>query len=178
MSQADRLNRQARVLAAVQENTQAVINSSSNELPGIHAGTIAETLRMDRANVARELNNLYGGSYPAQIWKDTMEVLVEGTANERFETTTELVNGDEKYYPGRDGAEVLSPGYTVQNYRDDHALADRIEALIGQISQETDRGQQEAYYEQALALAEQIYGQTLKGTERRRLEEVYNTYFN
>lgn len=50
MSQADRLNRQARVLAAVQENTQAVINSSSNELPGIHAGTIAETLRMDRAN--------------------------------------------------------------------------------------------------------------------------------
>ena len=34
-------------------------NSSSNELPGIHAGTIAETLRMDRANVARELNNLY-----------------------------------------------------------------------------------------------------------------------
>ena len=59
MSQADRLNRQARVLAAVQENTQAVINSSSNELPGIHAGTIAEMLRMDRANVARELNNLY-----------------------------------------------------------------------------------------------------------------------
>ncbi len=59
MSQADRLNRQARVLAAVQENTQAVLNSSSNELPGIHAGTIAEMLRMDRANVARELNNLY-----------------------------------------------------------------------------------------------------------------------
>ena len=59
MSQADRMNRQARVLAAVQENTQTVLNSSSNELPGIHAGTIAEALHMDRANVARELNNLY-----------------------------------------------------------------------------------------------------------------------
>ena len=126
----------------------------------------------------RGLNNLYGGSYPAQIWKDAMEVLVEGTEHESFETQTEIVNKDEKYYPGRDGQEVLSPGYTVQNYRDDHALADRIEALIQQIAQESDPGQKQAYYEQALALAEQIYGQTLKGTERRRLEEVYNTYFN
>ncbi len=129
-------------------------------------------------DMPRELNNLYGGSYPAQIWKDAMEALVEGSEHERFETTTEIVNGDEKYYPGRDGSEVLSPGYTVQNYRDDHALADRIEALIAQIAQETDRGQQEAYYEQAKALAEQIYGQTLKGAQRRRLEEVYGTYFN
>ena len=129
-------------------------------------------------DMPRELNNLYGGSYPAQIWKDAMEVLVEGTEHESFETQTEIVNKDEKYYPGRDGQEVLSPGYTVQNYRDDHALADRIEALIQQIAQESDPGQKQAYYEQALALAEQIYGQTLKGTERRRLEEVYNTYFN
>ena len=50
--------------------------------------------------------------------------------------------------------------------------------LIAQIAQETDRGQQEAYYEQAKALVEQIYGQTLKGAQRRRLEEVYGTYFN
>ena len=77
-------------------------------------------------DMPRELNNLYGGSYPAQIWKDAMEALVEGSEHERFETTTEIVNGDEKYYPGRDGSEVLSPGYTVQNYRDDHALADRM----------------------------------------------------
>lgn len=129
-------------------------------------------------DMPRELNNLYGGSYPAQIWKDAMEALVEGSEHERFETTTKIVNGDEKYYPGRDGSEVLSPGYTVQNYRDDHALSDRIEALISQIARETDRGQQEAYYEQAKALAEQIYGQTLKGAQRRRLEEVYGTYFN
>lgn len=129
-------------------------------------------------DMPRELSNLYGGSYPAQIWKNAMEVLVEGTEHKSFETETVVLNGDEKYYPGRDGSEVLSPGYTVQNYRDDHALADRIEALIGQIAQESDRGQQEAYYEQAKALAEQIYGQTLKGTERRRLEEVYNTYLN
>jgi len=86
-------------------------------------------------DMPRELNNLYGGSYPAQIWKDAMEVLVEGTEHESFETQTEIVNKDEKYYPGRDGQEVLSPGYTVQNYRDDHALADRIEALIQQIAQ-------------------------------------------
>ncbi len=67
MSQADRMNRQARVLAAVQENTQTVLNSSSNELPGIHAGTIAEALHMDRANVARELNNLYRNGKPDPV---------------------------------------------------------------------------------------------------------------
>lgn len=128
-------------------------------------------------DMPRELSNLYGGSYPARIWKDAMEVLVENTKRERFEITTGIVNGDEKYYPGRDGSEEISPGYTVQNYRDDHALADRIESLIRQISQETDREQQEAYYEQAKVLAEQIYGQTLKGAQRQRLEEVYNMYF-
>lgn len=128
-------------------------------------------------DMPRELSNLYGGSYPARIWKDAMEVLVENTERERFEITTGIVNGDEKYYPGRDGSEEISPGYTVQNYRDDHALADRIESLIRQISQETDREQQEAYYEQAKVLAEQIYGQTLKGAQRQRLEEVYNMYF-
>lgn len=128
-------------------------------------------------DMPRELSNLYGGSYPARIWKDAMEVFVENTERERFEITTGIVNGDEKYYPGRDGSEEISPGYTVQNYRDDHALADRIESLIRQISQETDREQQEAYYEQAKVLAEQIYGQTLKGAQRQRLEEVYNMYF-
>ncbi len=59
MSQADRLSRQARVLGAVQENTQIMLEDSSEQFPGIHAGTIAEILHMDRANVARELNNLY-----------------------------------------------------------------------------------------------------------------------
>ncbi len=123
-------------------------------------------------DMPRELSNLYGGSYPAQIWKDTMEMLVQDTEHEHFETTTEIVNGDEKYYPGRDGSEVLSPGYTVQNYRDDHALADQIDALILKIAQESDPGQREAYYEQAKALAEQIYGQTLKGAYRNRLAEL------
>jgi membrane peptidoglycan carboxypeptidase len=123
-------------------------------------------------DMPRELSNLYGGSYPAQIWKDTMEMLVQDTEHEHFETTTEIVNGDEKYYPGRDGSEVLSPGYTVQNYRDDHALADQIDALILKIAQESDPGQREAYYEQAKALAEQIYGQTLKGAYRNKLAEL------
>ncbi len=123
-------------------------------------------------DMPRELSNLYGGSYPAQIWKDTMEMLVQDTEYEHFETTTEIVNGDEKYYPGRDGSEVLSPGYTVQNYRDDHALADQIDALILKIAQESDPGQREAYYEQAKALAEQIYGQTLKGAYRNKLAEL------
>lgn len=55
----NRLSRQAQILSIVQENTQAMITSSSNGFPGIHAGIIAEQLQMDRANVAKELNKLY-----------------------------------------------------------------------------------------------------------------------
>jgi len=57
--QSERMSRQARVLATVQEYTQALLSSPEDHSPGIHAGLVADQLHMDRANVARELNNLY-----------------------------------------------------------------------------------------------------------------------
>ena len=54
-----RIYRQDRILAAVQENTSAMLEQPEEEIQWIHAGTIAQLLNMDRANVARELNHLY-----------------------------------------------------------------------------------------------------------------------
>lgn len=59
MLQSNRISRQDRVLAVVQENTQQALNAADEGNLGIHAGTIAQILDLDRANVARELNNLY-----------------------------------------------------------------------------------------------------------------------
>ncbi len=123
-------------------------------------------------DLPRQLDQLSGGTYPAQIWKNSMEVLVAGTEHETFALQTETGGGGEKYYPGRDGSEVLSPGYTVQNYRDDHALADRIDALLSQMSQETDPSLRASCYAQAKALTEEIYGQKLKASYRQKLEEA------
>lgn len=59
MLQSNRISRQDRVLAVVQENTQQALNAADEGNLGIHAGTIAQMLGLDRANVARELNTLY-----------------------------------------------------------------------------------------------------------------------
>ena len=59
MVSSNRVSRQGRVLALVQENTQQALEREDAEGLGIHAGTISRQLQMDRSNVARELNSLY-----------------------------------------------------------------------------------------------------------------------
>lgn len=106
----------------------------------------------------RELSSLYGATYPATIWKRAMKEAVNGLDPKRFERA-EVSEEDveaptasaEQYLPGRADSEVLSSGYTVKNYREDHALADRARELLA-------AGDTAG----ASALVEQIYGQTLK----------------
>lgn len=52
-------SRQEKVLEVVRKNTLRTLEKPSSEAQWIHAGAIADTLKMDRANVARELNKLY-----------------------------------------------------------------------------------------------------------------------
>lgn len=125
----------------------------------------------------RELSSLYGGTYPAQIWKKVMEELSNDSTNREFETVKEESNANEKYLPGRDGSEILSEGYTVQNYRDDHALADEANAILDEIvSGQYDKSEIMIKYEKARSLIEEIYGQTLKGEERVKLQEIYDQF--
>lgn len=123
-------------------------------------------------DMPKELDNLYGGTFPAEIWKNVMEILVEDSEHYTFQSLTELENAEEKYYPGRDGSEELSSGYTIQNYRDDHALADEADELLQKILEETDPSLRETYYQQAKNLIDQIYGQKLKASEKAKLEAI------
>lgn len=55
----DHTSRQDRIFSIVQEHTQSMLPTLDILQIGIHAGAISEQLHMDRANIARELNELY-----------------------------------------------------------------------------------------------------------------------
>lgn len=137
----------------------------------------------------RILENLYGATYPASIWKGVMSELVKDSENKTFteaEEETESVYNQlgpqayDSYLPGRDDNEVLSEGYTVRNYREDHALADQAEALMYRMSeldrtQEADREEWQKLYQEAEALVGQIYSRKLSAQEFAKLEALSET---
>ena len=128
-------------------------------------------------DIPREVSNMHGGTYPVAIWKGVMETLAENPEQETFQSQEEAENAGEKYMPGRDGSELLSKGYTVQNYRDDHALADEAEAILEKIREGVYTGEEaKAQYRQAQELVEKIYGQKLRNLQRGKLDEVYRQY--
>lgn len=56
-------NRRDLILDLVKENTASMLELPVEKITWIHAGMISESLQMDRANVARELNSLYRDGY-------------------------------------------------------------------------------------------------------------------
>ncbi len=85
----------------------------------------------------RELKDLYGSSYPASIWKKSMQYLISGKSEKTFslpKLMPEMSAGAEKYLPGREDSELLSEGYTVGDYRKDRATGEMIGAVIAEMS--------------------------------------------
>lgn len=114
------------------------------------------------------LSSLYGATYPASIWKQSMEQFVAGLEPASFAEPGKESGGTKSssnytgpYMPGRDEDEELSSGYTVKHYRDDHAYADQAQALINQMAG-ADEATRQQLYAQAQAAINQIYGTTLK----------------
>lgn len=113
----------------------------------------------------RMLSSLYGATYPASIWKKSMQQFVEGMEPASFSepgkesATNSTYTGE--YLPGRDDNEELSPGYTVGHYRADHELADQANTIITQMTGADEEKKQELYA-QAQAIIDRIYGMTLK----------------
>lgn len=133
----------------------------------------------------RILENLYGATYPASIWKTVMSGLVQDSDNRTFAKAPEEAaestynqsgaQAYDSYLPGRDDNEVLSEGYTVKNYREDHILADQAEALMYRMSEldrESDREEWQKLYQEAEALIGQIYSRKLFAQESAKLEAL------
>lgn len=131
----------------------------------------------------RILKNLYGATYPASIWKTVMEELVKDSTDKNFTKSEQGeqvtlnpagAQGYESYLPGRADDEVLSEGYTVRNYREDHMLADQAEEILYRIGtlDTTAEGyleERQRLYEEAKGLIEQIYSRKLYTQEVEKL---------
>lgn len=112
------------------------------------------------------LSTLYGASYPASIWKQAMERLVEGMEPAAFvepEKEEGTKTAAKQSMSERDDSELLSDGYTVGNYKADHTFADQAQAIINQMAATEDPVARQQLYGQAQGLISQIYGVTLKG---------------
>lgn len=86
MEQAAKSSRKAKILTLVHETTQELLDSGSEQITGIHAGMIAEKLQMDRANVARELNNLYRSGQLIKIQGKPTLYLCRSALSRRYPT--------------------------------------------------------------------------------------------
>ncbi len=79
----------------------------------------------------KTLDGLYGGTYPAAIWKDAMLKFISDKFDAKFDSSavdeTLLL---EKYLPGRADDEILSDGYTVGDYRADHETGEKVSEYV------------------------------------------------
>ncbi len=133
----------------------------------------------------KTLNNLYGATYPASIWKDSMLYLLDSYGYETgsFEKAdgTDSDPGayaNEEFLPGRADDEVLSEGYTVADYRRDREIGKQIQSVIAQMNG-LDPGagdyqaQKDELYRQGQAQIESIYSRKYTQEMQQALDGAY-----
>lgn len=123
-------------------------------------------------DVPKTLDGLWGASYPASIWKNTMEKLLVGLPTKHFmqageeERTTLQDRHNIQWLEGRSDSEELSPGYTVGNYKADHALGRKADLVIEELYKTTDGKKAERLLDELDDIIDEIYGTTLRGEYR------------
>ena len=120
----------------------------------------------------KELSSLYGGTYPASIWKKAMVRLVEDLEPASFsrpETDNGMGDGGE-YLQGQKSSTELSAGYTVEDYREDHILADAARRLLDQ-RENADASRRAKLYQEAKEMIDQIQNPSMK----RRMRNLADT---
>jgi membrane peptidoglycan carboxypeptidase len=146
----------------------------------------------------RELEDLYGATYPGQIWKASMLSLIDGkttvtdfeTAEEELEAADTGVSANdaygtlpasayEDYLPGRDDSEILSSGYTVYDYRKDRLLGEDIDSIITRMcaldaSSNDYHTMLSSLYTDGCSLVESIYSRKYSAQKQEDLDGVYD----
>lgn len=139
----------------------------------------------------KTLSNLYGATYPGQIWKDSMLSVTDGLEAKEFERNEddesykdsdkkkEVLQGYYSYLEGRDDNEVLSDGYTVADYRNDRVIGEDVQKVIDSInnldmsiSGASDRLEQ--LYEKGKGLIDTIYSRNYTNEMTSALDSAYN----
>ena len=139
----------------------------------------------------KTLSNLYGATYPGQIWEDSMLSVTDGLEAKEFERNEddesykdsdkkkEASQGYYSYLEGRDDNEVLSDGYTVADYRNDRVIGEDVQKVIDSInnldmsiSGASDRLEQ--LYEKGKGLIDTIYSRNYTNEMTSALDSAYN----
>ena len=143
----------------------------------------------------RVMSNLYGATYPGQIWKGAMLAATEGLEKAEFERNEEDESyknaskeheGEGGYYSyleGRDDNEVLSDGYTVADYRNDRVIGEDVQAIVNQInsldmSMAGASDKLEELYQNGLNIISTIYSRNYTNEMTTLLENAYNSKKN
>lgn len=137
----------------------------------------------------KTLDDLYGATYPGQIWKKAMLSLIEGkeiiTEFEKAEYPEEESPSDlplsayELYLPGRDDSEILSENYTVYDYRSDRVIGEKVTEIINKINalDKSDVSFLEninSLYSEGNFIIETIYSRKYTTEMQTKLDEAYN----
>lgn len=139
----------------------------------------------------KTLSNLYGATYPGQIWKDCMLSVTDGLEEKEFERNEdddsykdsknkkETSSGYYSYLEGRDDSEVLSDGYTVADYRNDRVIGEDIQDVIDSINNldmsiSGAKDQLEQLYSKGQSLVDTIYSVKYTSEMRSALDSAYN----
>lgn len=139
-------------------------------------------------------SGLWGATYPAQIWKTTMETLINELDYKDFRVVeTAEVNdavdepvenaawGSDAWFAEKDPNAELSTGYTYGQYHADLILVEEVTSIANDIAalhvtnaQERTRALE--LYSEALSKVNNIYGNSCKQDALNSINNAYNTY--
>ena len=140
----------------------------------------------------KTLSNLYGATYPGQIWKDSMLSVIDGLEAKEFERNEddesykdsdkkkETSQGYYSYLEGRDDNEVLSDGYTVADYRNDRVIGEDVQKVIDSINNldmsiSGASDQLEQLYVKGKSIIDTIYSRKYTSEMTGKLDSAYNS---
>ena len=139
----------------------------------------------------KTLSNLYGATYPGQIWKNSMLYMIDGLDTAKLEKDTssnisdaekdeEHNGGYYSYLEGRDDSEVLSDGYTVADYRSDRVIGEDVYAIIKKMkaldkNSSTFSSDLEGLYYEGQQYVDSIYSRNYTAEMQGKLDEAYES---
>lgn len=136
----------------------------------------------------KTLSNLWGSTYPAQIWKQCMLTVTDGLPVVDFEEgeyydvvdSESSIEIESEYLPGRSDDEMLSEGYYVRDYRSDRAIGEQVQAVIEQMNaieqgSENAVGRAQELYNQGQALVDSIYSRKYTAEVQSVFDSAYSS---
>ncbi|MCR5404030.1 MAG: penicillin-binding protein [Butyrivibrio sp.] len=138
-------------------------------------------------DIPKQLNNLYGATYPGKIWRDMMYSMIEGAEpaifvskpkDESAASFEEQATGYYSYLAGRSDSEVLSDNYTVADYRTDRVIGESVDEVISKInfidmSSSDSNAKLDELYQSGLNIINTIYSTKYSSEMTEKLNDAY-----